>query len=180
MCGGRCRRILHRITKISSRTGNIIYDTSGKTCSVSISPWRKPVHDPGGDGRQSFIMLPFFSLTATIKTISDYVTTIINNNIMWTRSARVQSSGRLLLSRIVYFYNTPTVIYPPGTTPLVRHSPACTFCWLPVPHRKSTTTVCRKEIHLTRVLTRRFIIAQIVTQYNIILHVDMYCINITV
>jgi len=113
----------------------------------------------------------FFSRTATIKTISDYVTIIINNNnniIMW--SARVQSSGRLLLSRIVRFYNTPTVIYPPGNTlPPVQHNPARTFCRLPVPHRKSTTitTVCRKEIHLKRVLTRRFIIAQTAIQYNI-------------
>jgi len=133
-----------------------------------------------------YILPLFFSRTATIKTISDYVTTIIinnNNNIMWTRSARVQSSGRLLLSRIVCFYNTPTVIYPPGTTPPVQHNPTRTFRRLPVPHRKSTTTtstsVCRKEIHLTRELARRFIIAQTAKQYNITCR-HRYCTNITV
>jgi hypothetical protein len=119
-----------------------------------------------------YIIVSFliFSRTATIKTISDYLRDD-NNNIMCTKWARVQSSGRLILSRIVYFYNTPTVIHPPGT----QHSTMPPLCFYrrPVPHRKSTTTVYRKEIHLTR----RFLIAQIVVQYNITcrhIYIDKY------
>lgn len=135
-----------------------------------FSPRRKPAHDPDGRHQRFIILLPLFSRTATIKTISDYLRDN-NNNIMCTKWARVQSSGRLILSRIVYFYNTPTVIHPPGT----QHSTMPPLCFYrrPVPHRKSTTTVYRKEIHLTR----RFLIAQIVVQYNITcrhIYIDKY------
>lgn len=81
MCGDRCRRI----TKISSRTGNIMYNIHPvRRVRFRFLPEENPRTTPTETPPTLHYIIASFSRTATIKTISDYLRDD-NNNIMFTK-----------------------------------------------------------------------------------------------